>query len=637
MSSRWFGRCAGCVLLSLALETASHRASSGTQVESLPVDSVLARAARAFEGSDLALRQRSLEELRRATVEQPSRADAWLASGRAHLEMGQFSAARSALARATSLTPDDAGAWRSLGLAWRLDWLCSAERESLDRAQEAYARACRLAPERPEDWTMLAALLIVRGHPREAIVAGLSGRTADPDAAGPWLALGAALFRAGDVALADSAFARGMRYLPEPIRWRLEDPHVLHATPAAEPDSAGTSSEHAMAAWAAVDPDLTTPENEALLDFRARAAIAVFLFSERGEVRWDMRAELFARYGPPSGIDYNPAGSQVGWDTNLEFVFPRSRGKYPYNLQVWHYDELGMSVRLWDRSLVHRYELPYSENRDLDPRPDPSMLVNRADVVMLGGGRGVFRVLPPGTRPLRLAAAVSRFPQAEGTRVLAHVFAPGTPLDSLRGAWALATPGGRILARGTQPLGPAACDPAQERVAEFSALLPPGEYRVDLTVGGARGQRGIRRLVVRVPEAPPGLAMSDIVLTCAPPGVAVGTGGVRIEPDLSRRLSGTRDATVYYELEHLRTGPDGVARFAYTYSVRPLDPEDPEGTRHAVVFEATREESTVGAHRRKFVTIPVAKLGPGTYELLMRVRDLTSNQTVARSIQFSRT
>lgn len=618
----------------VAASAAHARVPSGVAIS---VDSLLARANRAFSQSDPAVRGRSLGELEEATLREPARADVWLARGRANLEMGHFALARTCLARACRLAPDDAIAWRSLALAWKMDWLCSVEPASLDHALDCSARACQLAPARAEDWTLLAALELVRGRPGPAIVAGLRGRAVDPEAAGPLLMLGSALFRSGEIALADSSFSAALPLLPADVRARFEDSRVVNPvrvsradTPDADPKAAARED------WAAVDPDLTTPENEALLDFRTRVAMALFLFSERGEVTWDMRAELFARYGPPSSIDYNPAGGQIGWDTDLEFHFPGSRMSYPYNLQVWHFDALGMTVGLWDRSLMHHYELPTSETREMDPRPDPGLMAQRQDVVTLGAGRGVFRALPPGARPIRVSATVSRFPQADSARVLAHIFAPGTLTDSLQGAWAVAAVNGRVLMRGTQPLTPAACDPTDLRVAEFSALLPEGDYQLHLTVSGSGKRRGIARTSTRVEPSGPGLAMSDLVLMCTPPAVAIGPGGVRIEPQLLPRLSGTSDATIYYELDRLVTGDDGLARFVYTYTVRPVDPADPEISTRSPVFEASREESTPGSHRRQFVNVPVANLKPGWYELDLTVRDLRSDRSVMRRLRFRR-
>ena len=627
-----------CVVASLMV----MRAASAAVV---PVDSLIARSARALSTFDPAARWHALEALEEATLRSPTRADVWLARGHGNLETGRFSVARMCLRRAAHLAPGDAAVWRSLGLAWKLDWLCSVEPASLDRAAECYQRACELEPGRAEDWTLLAALLVMRGHPLQAVAAGLRGRSADSTAAGPLLMLGTAMFRSGDVGLSERAFSAAMPLLPDELRGCFDGARVLEPWTSPPRDSSKsdrTTSDEKM--WALADPDLTTAENEAQLDFRSRVSTAIYLFSERGEVFWDMRAELFARYGPPSSISYNSAGAQIGWGVDLEFRFPRAYANryvpeshaYPFNMQQWHYDALGMSVPIWDRSLTHHYELPYSGTRDLDPRPDPTLLAGRPELVALGAGRGVFRALPPGSAPLPLTASVIRFPQGDSTRVIAHVFAPGTPIDTLEGTWALVDGSGRIVGRGSQLLAPAACEPAEQRVAEFSALVPPGDYRLHLSVSGSRHRRGLTRMTTHVDSLDAGLAMSDLVFMCTPPLIATGPGGVHAEPDLARQVSGTRDATVYYELDRLVTDRSGWARFAYTYSVHRAATENSGKDHRARLFEVTREEATLGTHRRQFVSVPVRELKPGVYELRLVVRDLANDLTVERRLRFTR-
>ena len=101
------------------------------------------------------------------------------------------------------------------------------------------------------------------------------------------------------------------------------------------------------------DPDLTTPENEVELNARARLAHALLLFRDERSLRWDLRAELFVRYGMPAAIEYNPP------EATLEYFTKRRRPvfwappelRYPFNMQVWHYPQLGLSVVLWDQGI----------------------------------------------------------------------------------------------------------------------------------------------------------------------------------------------------------------------------------------------------------------------------------------------
>src|SRR5262249_14706596 len=154
---------------------------------------------------------------------------------------------------------------------------------------------------------------------------------------------------------------------------------------------------------------------------------------------------------------------------------------------VWNYPELGMQVTLWDRFLNQSYDYPYTIDRDLDPRPDLAALQSRPDLMSVAGGRGVFRAMAPGSRPIAVRAGVSRFPLQDGTRLLAHVYAEGQPTDTLQGSWALADAEGRIVARDSGRMSLSACDPGAEQVGSFSAAVPPGEYRLDLAVRGRGG------------------------------------------------------------------------------------------------------------------------------------------------------
>ena len=306
---------------------------------------------------------------------------------------------------------------------------------------------------------------------------------------------------------------------------------------------------------------------------------------------------------------------------------------FPFNVQIWAYPELGMSVTLWDRFLVQAYELPVSEEADLDPRPDPSALANRSDLIALDSGRGVFRALAPGAKPMPVTGAVSRFPTAHGIVVLAHVFAAAEPSDSMWGTWALVGSDGRTIRRESRRLSVSSCDPTDQQVADFSAEVPPGDYRVDLSVGASGGRRGVVRFETHA-ETVAGLDMSDLVLLCSDQTRSVGPEGVRIEPNAERRVSRAPTVTVYYELEHLEVAADGTSRFSYTYSIRPVSVHG--NKRPANAFEAAREEENVGPHRRQFVSLPIASLKPGEYEVSIRVRDERSGANVERLVRFAK-
>jgi hypothetical protein len=296
----------------------------------------------------------------------------------------------------------------------------------------------------------------------------------------------------------------------------------------------------------------------------------LLLFRDVRGLRWDMRAELFVRYGPPAGVEINPNGSLLEtWmnryriDVPGQIIYTPPALGYPYNVQAWFYPELGMYVELWDRTLSQSFQLPLSLQVETDPRPIPGLLAARPDLVPLDGGRGVFRCMPPGTRPVEAAGQISRFPSDEGTVLVAHLVTPGDPADTLIGAWAVIASDGTVVTRGSGPLSTSACDPATRRVADFTVVVPPDDYRIDLSVHGSGNRRGVVRLDATVDPAPPGLHLSDLVLLCSLADAFVSPDAVRIEPNLERRVTGSGPLAVYFEIDRLTAGDDRRARFAY--------------------------------------------------------------------------
>jgi hypothetical protein len=157
---------------------------------------------------------------------------------------------------------------------------------------------------------------------------------------------------------------------------------------------------------------------------------------------------------------------------------------------------------------------------------------------------------------------------------------------------------------------------------------------VDLTVRGPHGARGLAHLYARIDEPAAGLEVSDLVLACGDQATSIGADGVRVEPNIEGRV-GTSTLIAYYELEHLATGADGASRFSYRYSVR-RKPAKPNAKPAPDVINVSREESNVGSHRRQFISIPIAALAPGDYELHVEVRDLIAGSSVEAGLEFTR-
>ena len=582
-------------------------------------------------------RRQAVGALEEATLLEPGNATYQLALARAYASCGYLKNARQRFERAARIQPGDAAGHLGLGLMWRRDWLKYLERGSLDRAVEQLTTAAGLDSASADTWLALAPLRIEQGDLAGALRAAFSALRSDSGRAEARLAVAHALYRSGMLREADSVFDATIPRLGKQVRERYEDispvateqdTAILHHLPRAEQPA------FIQRFWQANDPDLSTPENEARLEYRSRVTQAYFLFFSAKRGGWDERGEVFVRYGPPAEMQYNPVGDRLSWAFGTGPDFPANR-------LVWSYPELGMHVTLEDRLLSEYYLLPISRVSDPDPLPDPDSLARCAAALGTIGGRGVFHLLPPGTKPLPLESLVARFEGGAGPRVLVQFEVPGLPDGDVRADWAVLDSARAVRARGSLQLGPSACAAATRRVGDFTADLEPGPYVVTVTVHDDAGRRGILRAPIELAAARPGLALSDVVITCGTPGS--GAGPVRIEPNPGVRVPGAGPLTAYFEIYRLQPGSDGMGRFEYVYTVRSTAPD----TRHWMtklfspapppLVSASREEQNLGPLRRQFISVPVAAFLPGRYRLEVTVRDLVAGDAVVKKLEFLKT
>lgn len=611
-----------------------------------PVSSIRAReqAAELYQRSlqwlledTIETRRQAVNALEEATLLDPGNGTYELALARLCYSSGYLKRARQHFERVTRIQPGDAAGHQGLGLAWRRDWLRYLDRRSLDCAVDQLATAARLDSGSTDVWLTLAPLLVEQGDLGGALRAAFRALRSDPGRPEARLAVAQALYRSGMVHEADSIFRAAIPRLGTKVRERYDDISPV----ATERDTAilrrlppGDQAAFIERFWQDNDPDLTTPENEARLEYWARVTQAYFLFFDAKRGGWDERGEVFVRYGPPAEMQHNPVGARLGW------AFA-SGPEFPANLLVWNYPELGMRVTLEDRLLSERYLLPVSRMSSPDPLPDPGALARCADALGTRGGRGVFHLLPPGTKPLPLEGLVARFEGSAGPHLLAQFEVPGGPADSVWADWAVLDSARVVRARATLLLGPSACAAATRRVGEFAVDLDPGPYVVNVTVRDGAGRRGILRAPVELVGARPNLALSDVVIACGTPGG--GAGPVRIEPNPGARVAGAGPLTAYFEIYHLQPGGGGLARFEYVCTVRSATPD----TRHwvtkffspspAPTVSVSREEQHLGALRRQFISVPVAALAPGRYRLEITVNDQVAGTSVVKKLGFVKT
>jgi hypothetical protein len=349
---------------------------------------------------------------------------------------------------------------------------------------------------------------------------------------------------------------------------------------------------------------------------------------------WDERGEVYVRYGPPEEMRYNPVGTILysGWTGVGDNM------RFPINVLVWFYHELGMVVVMHDRSLTENYELPVSMDFDMDPRPSPGPLA-ASGLLYTPGLRGVFSPLPPGAEPLDVASQLARFEGAGGgARLFAGLSAPGSPADSLRAELVVLDSAYREVSRQRRTLSPSACEPAEVRVADFDLSLSPGRYTVGLSASAGRRRGSTKdRVVIEAPDT--SLSMSDVVVTCGLPTGPVGS--VRLDPNPSGHVALGEPLVAYFEVYHLARGADGEGRFEYETSVRSATPDrrlwlqrwlSPKRDGQDLGF--TRQDKVLGTVRRQFVSVPLGELMPGRYLLEVTVRDVITGDERRGSVQF---
>lgn len=607
------------------------------------------------EGS-LGQRRIALRQLEEAAKLAPHDAGVLRALGLAYLDAGFTHGAQETFERLTKDHPGDADAWRGLGLAWKRDWLATLAPASLQSAVECLGNAARLEPGRAETWATLAVLRVEQGDLRGAGLSAGRALAADPERGESSLAGAYLAYRAGRVALAESLFSVTLPRLAPRLAARFRD--ITPLVPEADGDALAElppteRAEFTRRFWSAADPDPTTPANEAKVEYWARIAHAVLLFSDSWDAHWDMRAELYVRYGSPARVDYQPPGYPLARRMNQhDYLYfdpvggvRRVGESLPYyselHNQVWDYPQLGMRVVIEDHTLSQRYELPRGLYASTDPVPNPDVMAANG-LVGTAGGRGAFAVLPPGVQPLALLTGISTFEGEHGPLLLAHVSAPVGSHPHLTAECVVVDADEHEVARASRALGAARCDPGSSRAGDFAFELPPGPYRVAIAVADSEGGRGVRRTYHDVPAIGRTLSMSELMLVCGPLDAARDAGSVRLDPNLTASVGPDEPLLAYFEVYRLEPDAQGVTLFDYEYTVRPLRTGDTPWFRRLFPRQWTDQisvrspEDGMGPTRRQYITVPVQSLPPGRYRLEVAVHDRLGRRSARQAVEFTK-
>jgi len=611
-------------------------------------------------------RQRATRDLLAAIEFDPTNADHWMTLGQVYLLGEYFSRARGCFDNAVRLAPRDPQTYLERGRAWKRDWIRGLDTLSLAHAVADFDTVTRLRPRGTDGWLALVPVLYesrdLEGAQRAAERA-LAGR---PRTIESGLAVAYTAYRLGDVERADSMFRATIPRLSPSLRRLFENAAPILGRPGGVPRPRGPrpvaqgsiggeeppeqpalgdttpAPPTAPEAWAGIDVDPTTPENETQLEFWSRAAHAYFVFWDPLTPVLDSRADLYIRYGPPRSIEANPLGVPLSFKPN---IVSSGRGaslaEYPMGVLRWNYPELGMGVVLNDRSLHGRYEIAVSRDFQYGSEPDPAVLSRRGDLMSLDGGRAVFPTLPPRGLRIEVAGLAARFESGRAPRLFAQVQAIGSPVDTLESRWVVLDSTGRDVAHGGGPLTVCACDPGARQLAELSQELPPGHYRLALSVRDPHHRKGLFRTAVDLPAPDSALALSDVVLSCGDPTM-VGRGpGVRLDANVESRVTGPGPLAAYFEVYRLAPDAQGMAQFEVEYAVRRLSlaaaPGEKRPKREPILLSsASRQEAQIAGIRRQFVTVPIQSLAPGHYQLEIRVRDQNAGTQIERAIAFDR-
>jgi GWxTD domain-containing protein len=555
------------------------------------------------------------------------------ALARLYLEADMLFAARRLANACIARDARDAEAHFLLGEMWRREWIVRNEDVTRDRAIVSLARGLRLTPGDPARARMLVPMLEDAHERRSALeVAELAARARpkDPESL---LLVGYAAQNAGELTLADQMYQRALPLLDVERRRRYDDLSPLLGEAAGIPYRRLKAAERARfnaSFWHGNDPDPTTPEHEAQVEFWARVTHSELLFGMNELGIWDLRAQLYIRYGAPRRIDRSLVSSPVS--TQLS------------TWAAWSYPELGM--RIWIPALnpLGHYGSRFGLSDQPWVRAFPDSLRAHPELLSMQGGYAVFRRLPPDTELMPLRTAVVRFDGGAGAVLLAQAEVESAPAGRLRARWVLLDSASTVVSSTTSDVGASACEPSSMRAASFATNVAPGHYRLAVRVDDDAGRCALATQDVVIAAPRSSLAVSDLAVVCGSPAISIVPGsGVRLEPSTGLRPQSGDELLAYVEIYHLKPDPEGVSEFEYVCTVRPVQNDrrswlaqaiDPHSTTEPIVV--TRRERGESGPRRQFFTVPVRALPPGPYQMEVSVTDLHSGASTATLAEFIR-
>jgi GWxTD domain-containing protein len=456
-----------------------------------------------------------------------------------------------------------------------------------------------------------------------------AARPDDPDAE---LYLGLGLYRAGQVAEADSAFARALRTMPdEHRRVFVQIDGLLRPgeAEAFEADSAAFVEEF----WQHRDPRLLTPQNERRIEHFARLALADLLFTDTqtGRRGWETtKGEVVLRYGLPD--------AEVTWLGN-DIV---SKNFSRYNR--WAYDDFTLLFE--DAFRDGDYEFWSSANGE-DEVTRARSLMNRMPER--------FDYAPPGRVDFPFVAASFRG-EGGGTDLVVRYGVPVTRRSArpdLRSGAFLLDAQGRTVVEQRRVASPTGAVHAYQGTTlwtdGFELSAAPGAYELavefELRGRGTRGTVGFQRAPLDLPSyVTDAFTASDLLLAYAveeADGEAAGgvvRRGLAIEPAPWGVFGVTQPIYLYVEGYGLTPADDGYNRYAVRVTLRPKqtatglaklvdDLFGQQASGVAVEFEGSARGRDLG----EYVVLDASTQPPGSYDLTLRLRDRVTGEALTRT------
>jgi GWxTD domain-containing protein len=429
--------------------------------------------------------------------------------------------------------------------------------------------------------------------------------------------------------------------------------------------------------WSMLDPTPTTPRNERRIEHEARVSTARELFGAPGEPGWDLRGEIYIRFGPPDSRDiipvefsyYSaPSPPQEAWyyiaiDMLVVFADITQNGKYTGSTGrlfsksvVWNFLS-GGAVPLQDFSSVPGQ----GKNRAIMTKPfeyypllAPTLdlpndaltekiafyhaedirrdrLTASVDIASFLGGQGKLRTEVSFDVP---ASDVGFFTDVGGTRscIELRTMVRDMGMDSVAFGRTIIASSPEELKRNLN------CNllPGILRIT-----LDPGYYHIGMEViDHCTGRSASFRRNVWLEKLDSRFCLSDVQFAGSIRETGENSifvkGNLEVVPHASRAYRSPDPVAFYFEIYGLSTGSDDIAFYAVEYGIEPLDPRrwgpvllDAPGE-----IASRFETSGYGSTQHMHFTIATDELWAGRFRLIVRVTDRRTLVTEEKTAVF---